>query len=1733
MPKASTFTSYINAELPANLDATWRRYEQLATRTYSNIARSAESASRRTAGLVGGRGTGGTGAGSASGLGRQAAQMRALDDMNRKVSASTADLTGKVTRQGKAMNDSASASNKAAKSLAAVSTSLNIVQGPLGPIAGRVRALSTALTELTGFRLGIAGIASSLFVLGSVGNDYAQLQARLRGTFVDQSRVNRAMADIAGIARASRTALDPVADTYIRISKAAEQFGISQERARKITETVTKAAILSGGPKASQEAGIYQFGQAFGSGNLGGDELRSVKENTFVLAQAIAQGLGTTIGGLKALAQQGKLTSEEIATALEKSSREIDARFEAMPKTTSQGISELRNSFTLLVGSFDQSVGFTSKLAGALDALAGSLRFLASAAVGVGTAFAVIKTAAFAKDLQTSIVHSRTMSSALQQLAQRRLVQAQSDVEGAQRSIAALRGYEAELNAVMELETRRANLAIRDQTRADTNAGMRAAIAEERNALLALAAARSDARVTADALAAAEARLAAAEVRVAEAQAVASARSRGFGTAIKNLIGAINPLGIAIAVATTAIITLATRTSETERVLESFSDETVDAAKKAIGLANANGALANSYYAIARAMGRKAVAEARESQEKVGGETAGTLRELATRAFSGVGMGRASAAERAQVGTQLQNLARDAAKGNANAGQLLETLDKLGKKYKGLIPEDEPLGGIFSKIGLASPVSSGAVDDRLTALYLAQQKLNNAEKDQAQIEKDIAESQRQIASAKPAGGGAVSVATLKAGAQADAIDSGTSAIRAAGIRRKNALIELDKEMGVAQGKVPGEKAAEYRQRAAEIERAYNAEVEGARAAAKARTAAAKEARQEAAQAIRDNTEEAKSKLALSLLDLEKRKPTLTQEEYYQARLKLLRTYDEEIEKADAAGVHTSSAVEQQIRDIRELQKAAEAAGEKRRDMLAGWDEAPKALDRARDQIDDLQRLVGKAVDGVVGKTADNPLGTGVYTADMAQADAQHILDGVRRPLEEAADQAERLQQTSALRLHGYDLEATALERALGLQDEIGRLSREDFNAIVDQVDAEQRVNAALEQRQRLLEPIIASVQQTKDAFEQLLVDGPKGLAEFGKTIKREVRQIFARQVTEALFGGAEQKLRDLLGGQRKGVDAAYEFLAQHARSTGDEFDNVATSGQRAADALTQLANAADAAAGGVGGGTIGGSPENAVKAAINSLGGAAAVAAVAAGAAGGSLGGLADQPAGTDRNQIVVTATRVAQVLPRIASEHGTGLGLGTSFKGLKALGDTFGGQLNKIFGTTFFKKMGNAFEGAGYGMAASGIAGALGLKQSNTGAAIGGALGGLIPGLGPLGGVIGGLVGGTLGGMLKKAKYGTAGISVDAYGNVSGASGAGHGKQEIAGAGAAAGSVAQALNQISQALGATITGTPNLTIGTYNGKARVSTSGRTGKLKAKYGDVQDFGKGGEDAAIEFAIRYTIEHAAITGISQASRNILKSGQDLQAAIEKAVAIEAIPKKLLALKDPVRAAVSDLNDEFSRLIGYLKEGGATAEQFAQARELYDLQRADAIKQATQQAVGAIEDFMAQMTAGPSSPLNKLTVYQNAGTTLETLKAQINAGKVVDQNELTSAASNFQDASRNLYGSSQQFFDDFHMLYDLLGKARDNALAGGTDAAGNPTLPASPFEADSTVKALLDRYNNVGTAVDQQTNVLASLLTDIRDTLAGAGTAGTIPSSIASLPGWKIAADPGQIERIIPR
>lgn len=1638
MASARTFTSYINAALEPNAEASFDRLAASATKSYGAITRAAlgaELATKRAASAVsaggnarqtstiraaaglsgGGRSTAGGGATRAqtqgfNNVGRAAdAASRSTDRAGRSLAAYSRETSNAAKRQTVLTN-----------SLRATATTLNIAQGPLGPIAGRVNAIAGALENLTGFRLGIAGVGAALFGLGRAGVAFTNIESRLKPLYDSQVQVNAAMDDIVGIANRARTSLEPIVDLYVKITSAGEDLGISAERAARLTELASKAAILSGGSRQAQEAGLLQFSQALGSGNLGGEELRSVKENTFALAQAIAKGfenadgsIGTTIGNLKKLAEQGELTSDRVAAALERSAGSIDAKFAKMPITLGQAVQSTSNNLTVLVGRLDSTLGLTSGVARGIALVGDNLRLVGAIAIGAAAAFGAIKVApllAGVSALAAQAKQAAAYPAAVNRIAQARLAAATASQAQHTREVAALTAERTQIQSnIAALETKR-RLAASDRARAlnqpNPSARLAAAAAnEERAAVRGLAGERQRLGVITAATTAANGRLAASNTAVAVATRNASAASGVFGRTVRGLLGVFNPYALLIGGVVTLLIAYASRTTNAEiatRGLTAAQRDAIDAID----------AQTEAYERQTQA-----IRDNRRNKAAEGAEAAQT--DLNAR--------RNSLAAQVRVFGEYARLSEKDRATVAAIGRAIEQStsgDEIARQYERLqqIRNRNPRA---NDAGLGFKAGAKEVDEEFAEFRKASERLRYNKQNYRELTAKEEAIQSTRGGNRPA---AATAAELRAKAIVEAEDDGTDSIRAAGARRTAAYKELDREFGVKGGKVDPARAAEYQERSRQIESTYKGEVE----AIKAGAAAARQARADARKA----------------------------------------------ETAERGAARKAEAAEaKRVRD-------AATMGEKRSDILSGYDAAPRAIDRARDQIEDLQAFVDKAVDGVafVGKTRAevekikeiNPLGRGIYTQEMADADAANIERGVRKPIADATLEYERQRQITDLIIQGRDQEAEAHRRAYELADQVGELNEQEYQTILDQVKAEESRNFALERRQRIVSTLQGMVDTARDATAELIEDlgsgeGFRAVGNFFKNLQRSATRAFARQITEKIFAGADEKVAALIR-SRAPVEQATAFFAGKLSETGEAAGNLAA-------ALNNAAAAATGAPAGTGGGLPGGgTPIGGLGGIFNILTGAIpAVAKIA-------VAETVDK-----QEDIIVSGRRPAgppqqpkdQKLPNAKEVGRTITGSATEF-------------LDKTFKTgTFFKGIGEgvskAFGGAAKGQFASGVARSLGIKQSNTGAQIGGAIGAFIPQLGPLGPFIGGLIGGTLGGLLKKTKTGTATIGAGGGGGLDITGTGGNSAKFKAQSSAAADSIIGAAQQLAEQLGGGIEANrATLSVGVRDGKLRLDTSGR-GQTKKSRGAI-DFGED-EQGLIEAAMRDLISDGVITGISQASQNILRAGRNLQVQIEKAALIESIPRRLLQRTDPVRYAVEEINREFGKMIAALKEGGGTAEQFADAQKLYELERAEAIKQATQQAGTAIDQFLKDMVGGNNSPLNRRTVYANAQKALDDFRTDISAGKVVDQQELLSAARNFQEASRSLNGSSQAFFSDFDSIFQLLTKARDNA--GLNTNVTN--LPASPFASDASVQQAIANANDnqVGAIQDQTAALLAGL------------------------------------------
>ena len=214
-------------------------------------------------------------------------------------------------------------------------------------------------------------------------DSYTELQNRMRLVTDSQNEMVAATEAVFDIALRTNQAVGATSEVYQRFAKNAETLKISQAEVAELTETVSKAVAMSGASSASAEAALMQFGQAMASGELRGAELNSVMEQTPGLAQAIADGLGVSVGALKDMGKNGELQIPKVIAALQKVKSSVDSDFNKTITTLSSSFTNLETSMMKFVGEVDSTYGVTQKLGDGVEFVAENLEEL----IKVATAF--------------------------------------------------------------------------------------------------------------------------------------------------------------------------------------------------------------------------------------------------------------------------------------------------------------------------------------------------------------------------------------------------------------------------------------------------------------------------------------------------------------------------------------------------------------------------------------------------------------------------------------------------------------------------------------------------------------------------------------------------------------------------------------------------------------------------------------------------------------------------------------------------------------------------------------------------------------------------------------------------------------------------------------------------------------------------------------------------------------------------------------------------------------------------------------------------------------------------------------------------------------------------------------------------------------------------------------------------------------------------------------------------
>ena len=189
-----------------------------------------------------------------------------------------------------------------------ISGGLDAIGGKLQTLGGKFATFGGAIASLG------AGAALKGFLDAGVAADRTgKTITALAGSYKEVAGVNKIANQAAKeFGLGQTTAAKSVADLYGRL----RPMGVSLKDVGATFNGVNKAAALMNLTSADTEGVMLQLSQAMGSGKLQGDELRSVMERLPAVGQAVAKVMGVTVGGIKQLGADGKITTDIIVKAM-------------------------------------------------------------------------------------------------------------------------------------------------------------------------------------------------------------------------------------------------------------------------------------------------------------------------------------------------------------------------------------------------------------------------------------------------------------------------------------------------------------------------------------------------------------------------------------------------------------------------------------------------------------------------------------------------------------------------------------------------------------------------------------------------------------------------------------------------------------------------------------------------------------------------------------------------------------------------------------------------------------------------------------------------------------------------------------------------------------------------------------------------------------------------------------------------------------------------------------------------------------------------------------------------------------------------------------------------------------------------------------------------------------------------------------------------------------------------
>jgi tape measure domain-containing protein len=241
--------------------------------------------------------------------------------------------------------------DKAQRDLEHLNHSVSAISKSVGGVTAGFSKLAAALS-----------IGGTLAALTQVDSTFTSIESNIKLVTGATKEFAVAYTELKKVADDTRSTFASTAEIFSKLGVATASMNVSSESIAKAAKSLQMAGSVAGGATEGFRAAMMQLGQGLGAGVLRGEEFNSIMEQALPVAQMIADSLGLSVGALREMANQGRLTSEVVFNALLSQSSAIEAKFKLIGPTLAQGMDKAKESFSILLNEISKSFGISSGL---------------------------------------------------------------------------------------------------------------------------------------------------------------------------------------------------------------------------------------------------------------------------------------------------------------------------------------------------------------------------------------------------------------------------------------------------------------------------------------------------------------------------------------------------------------------------------------------------------------------------------------------------------------------------------------------------------------------------------------------------------------------------------------------------------------------------------------------------------------------------------------------------------------------------------------------------------------------------------------------------------------------------------------------------------------------------------------------------------------------------------------------------------------------------------------------------------------------------------------------------------------------------------------------------------------------------------------------------------------------------------------------------------------------------